>query len=89
MALGASPGEVSKMVVVSGARIAGIGLCVGLLGSIALTRLLQSLLYGTEPHDPLTFAGMSLILFVVGLAASYLPARRAAAVDPMESMRLE
>ena len=89
MALGAPPGTVLKMVVVSGARIAGIGLCVGLLGSIALTRLLQGLLYGTEPLDPLTFGAMSLVLFVVGLLASYLPARRAAAVDPMESLRME
>jgi predicted permease len=89
LALGAPPSAVLKMVVASGARIAGIGLGVGLIGSIALTRLLRGLLYGTEPLDPLTFAAMSLVLFLVGLLASYLPARRAAAVDPMESLRMD
>ena len=89
MALGAPPSTVLRMVVASGARIAGIGLGVGLLGALVLTRLLQGLLYGTDPLDPLTLAGMSLALFVVGLLASYLPARRAAAVDPMESLRME
>ena len=89
MALGAQPDTVLKMVVFSGAKIAVLGLIAGLLGSVALTRLLQGLLYETEPLDPITFVGMSLALFIVGLFASYLPARRAAAVDPMESLRME
>ena len=89
MALGAAPATVLRMIVISGARIAVIGLGVGLVGSAALTRLLQSLLYGTEPLDPVTFVAMSLILFATGLLASYLPARKAAAVDPMESLRIE
>ncbi|MFC1627686.1 ABC transporter permease [Gemmatimonadota bacterium] len=89
MALGAAPAMVLRMIVISGARIAVIGLIVGLIGSVVLTRLLQSLLYGTEPLDPITFVAMALILFATGLLASYLPARKAAAVDPMESLRIE
>lgn len=89
MALGAQPDAVLKMIVLSGAKIALLGLVVGLLGSAALTRLLEGLLFETEPLDPFTFVGMSLALFIVGLFASYLPARRAAAVDPMESLRME
>jgi ABC-type antimicrobial peptide transport system permease subunit len=75
------------MVVASGAR--RVGLALGLAGAAGLTRLLQGLLYGTEPLDPLTFGGTSLVLVTVGLMASYIPARRAAAVDPVESMRSE
>jgi predicted permease len=89
MALGAQKGQVQGMVVASGARLAGLGLVLGLAGAAGLTRLLQGLLYGTEPLDPLTFAGTSLVLLTVGLMASYLPARRAAAVDPVASMRSE
>jgi ABC-type antimicrobial peptide transport system permease subunit len=89
MALGARAGQVQGMVVASGARLAGIGLLVGLAGAAGLTRLLQGLLFGTEPLDPVTFSAMSVVLLGVGLAASWLPARRAAAVDPVESMRSE
>ncbi len=86
---GAKPETVLKMIVLSGAKIALLGLFVGVLGSAALTRLLEGLLYETEALDPITFVGMSLALFIVGLFASYLPARQAAAVDPMESLRME
>ena len=89
MALGAETTQVQKMVVAQGIRISVIGLVVGLLGSAALTRLLQGLLFGTAPLDPLTFVAMSVLLLAVGLLASYLPARKAAAVDPVESMRIE
>ena len=89
MALGAETAQVQSMVVASGAKLAGLGLVAGLAGAAGLTRLLQGLLYGTEPLDPLTFAGTSLVLLAVGLTASYIPARRAAAVDPVESMRAE
>jgi predicted permease len=89
MALGAETGQVQSMVVASGAKLAGLGLVAGLAGAAGLTRLLQGLLYGTEPLDPLTFAGTSLVRLAVGLTASYIPARRDAAVDPVESMRAE
>jgi putative ABC transport system permease protein len=89
MALGAQRGQVQGMVVASGAKLAGLGLVLGVVGAGALTRLLQGLLYGTEPLDPVTFSGMSLLLLGVGLLASWLPARRAAGVDPAASMRME
>jgi predicted permease len=89
MALGAQKGQVQGMVVASGAKLAGLGLVLGVAGAAGLTRLLQGLLYGTEPLDPLTFGGTSLVLLTVGFMASYIPARRAAAVDPVESMRSE
>jgi len=89
MALGAQAGQVLSMVVASGTRLAVLGLLLGLVGAGVLTRLLRALLYGTEPLDPLTFAGMSVVLLGVGLLASYLPARRAACIDPAESMKME
>ncbi len=89
MALGAEARQVQAMVVASGVRLAGFGLILGLLGAGALTRLLQGLLFGTRPLDPLTFAGVSVLLLGVGLLASFLPARKAARVDPVRSMRLE
>jgi predicted permease len=89
MALGARSEQVLEMVVRDGAATQAAGLLVGLLGAAALTRLLQGLLYGVEPLDPLTFAGTSLLLLAVGLLAAYLPARRASRVDPTVSMRAE
>jgi ABC-type antimicrobial peptide transport system permease subunit len=89
LALGAQAGQVLSMVVASGTRLAVLGLLLGLVGAGVLTRLLRALLYGTEPLDPLTFAGMSVVLLGVGLLASYLPARRAARIDPAESMKME
>ena len=89
MALGAQAGQVQGMVVASGAKLALLGLLVGMVGAGGLTRLLQGLLFGTEPLDIMTFTGMSVVLLGVGLLASYLPARRAASVDPVTSMRAE
>ena len=89
MALGAQAGQVQGMVVASGAKLALLGLLVGMVGAGGLTRLLQNLLFGTEPLDIMTFTGMSVVLLGVGLLASYLPARRAASVDPVTSMRAE
>jgi predicted permease len=89
MALGARTNEVLTMVVRDGARTQAIGLLVGLVGAAALTRLLQGMLYGVQALDPLTFATTSLLLLAVGILAAYIPARRAASVDPTESMRAE
>ncbi|MCG6988889.1 MAG: ABC transporter permease [Gemmatimonadetes bacterium] len=89
MALGAERGVVMRMVVRDGARITVIGLLVGLAGAAALTRLLEGILYDVKALDPLTFVGTALLLLAVALLSAYLPARRAAAVDPMESMRME
>ena len=89
IALGAKAADVQKMVVWQGVRIALVGLVVGLAGAAGLTRLLQTLLYDTAAMDPLTFGTMALVLFGVGLLASYLPARRASSVDPIEAIRSE
>ncbi len=89
LALGAQSGQVRRMVVLQGARLVAAGMVVGLLAAFGLAGLLQGLLYGTEPLDPMTFAAMSGVMLVVGMVASYLPARRASSVDPLESMRLE
>ena len=89
MALGAETREVLGMIVREGARTQLIGLVVGLVGAAALTRVLQGLLFGVEALDPLTFVTTTGILFAVGLLAAYLPARRAARLDPVMSMRTE
>jgi putative ABC transport system permease protein len=89
LALGAPASRVMRSVVASGAAIAGLGLVVGLLGAVVLTRFLSGLLYETPPLDLATFGAMTLLLFAVALVASYLPARRAASVSPLEAMREE
>ena len=89
IALGAPASRVMRSVVTSGVTIASLGLIVGLLGAAGLTRFLRGMLYETAPLDLTTFLAMPLLLFVVALVASYLPARRAASVSPMEAMREE
>jgi putative ABC transport system permease protein len=89
IALGAPPSRVRREVMTNAAVITAVGLVVGALGAAGLTRFLRGLLYETQPLDVATFAGMSGLLFAVGLLASYLPARKAAAVSPMEAMRTD
>ena len=87
MALGAKAGDILRLVMGQGVSMAFIGVVVGLAGAVGLTRLLDRLLFGVPPTDPLTFAAVSLGLLGVALLATYLPARRAANVDPMEALR--
>ena len=87
LALGAAPARVLRTIVARGVMICLAGLVAGALGAVGLTRLLRSLLFETEPLDPVTFAGTAGVLLLVAFLASYLPARRAAAISPMESMR--
>lgn len=88
-ALGASRVDVVKMILKVGAVMAAAGLVLGFIGALALTRLLATLLFGVGARDPLTIAGVGVILAAVALIASYLPARRAAKVDPMICLRYE
>jgi putative ABC transport system permease protein len=89
MALGAERRDVLMMVVRQGIKLALIGVAIGIGGALVLTRFLASLLYGVKPTDPLTFIAVSLILIAVALTACYIPARRAARVDPMVALRYE
>jgi putative ABC transport system permease protein len=89
MALGASRVEILKMVVGQGMKLVLAGLVFGLVVSLAVTRLLSTLLFGTSARDPLTFAAVTLLLIVVALLAAYIPARRAAQVDPIVALRYE
>jgi ABC-type antimicrobial peptide transport system permease subunit len=87
MALGARPSDVGRMISRKGLMLTGIGVVIGLAGAIAITRFLRGLLYDVSPTDPLTLVATCLVLFVVALVASWLPARRAAAVDPADALR--
>jgi len=89
MALGARGGDVMKLIVRQGMWLALVGLAIGLVGSLALTRLMSSMLYGVSATDIATFAGVTLLLGSVVLIACYLPARRAAKVDPMIALRCD
>jgi putative ABC transport system permease protein len=89
VALGAARGDVLRMIVMQGAKLAALGVAAGLAAAFGLTRLLASLLYGVKAADPTTFAGVALAIGLVALMASYIPALRAAAVDPNQALRHE
>ncbi len=89
MALGASPQQVRRMVVVQGMQLALVGVVIGVGSALGLTRLMSSLLYGVKPWDPITIALVAVLLSGVTLLATYLPARRASRVDPMVALRYE
>ena len=89
MALGAEKGSVLRMVLREAGVMALIGVGIGLVAAFALTRLMASILFGVSTHDPLTYVGVAALLMLVALAACYIPARRAARVDPMVALRYE
>ena len=89
IALGAPASQVSGMVVKQGAIVAGIGLGAGLVAALGLTRLMEALLFEVSPTDPPTFGLVVVLLLAISLLASWIPARRAAGVDPMIALRAE
>jgi ABC-type antimicrobial peptide transport system permease subunit len=89
LALGAEASDVRRMVLRQGLILAGMGVIIGLGAAIGLTRLMEALLYGVDPVDPLTFGAVALSLTFVALLASYIPARRASKVDPVVAIRFE
>ena len=89
LALGATAGDVRRLVLGEGARLAVIGAVAGLLIAAASTRVLRSQLFETEPLDPVTLTGAAALLVGAALLATYLPARRATRVDPVEALRAE
>jgi putative ABC transport system permease protein len=89
MALGAGPRKVLMLIGSRAVILISVGMAIGLAGSIALSRVIASQLWGIEPTDPATFTGVSLLLVAVALVASFVPARRAICVDPTEALRTE
>jgi macrolide transport system ATP-binding/permease protein len=89
LALGASPGELRRMVVRSGMRVAALGLAIGAAGAAAVSQLLTSLLNGVSPTDPATFGAVVVLLAAIAFVAAAIPARRASAVDPLVALRYE
>jgi len=87
MALGAGASEVLGLVVGEAMGVAAAGAAAGLAGALLLTRLMRSVLYGVRPGDPPTYAAVAVLLLAIACAASYVPARRAARIDPVEALR--
>ncbi len=89
MALGARPGDMRRMVMGDGLRLGLAGIGIGLIGAFSLTRFMAPLLYGIGSHDPVTFAVVPVVLLIIALAASWIPAHRASRVDPIGVLRQE
>ena len=89
MALGASPGKISRMVMGQGLFLVMVGLALGIAGSLALSRLMSTLLFGIEPTDPLTFTAVAAVSIAVAALACFWPAQRATRIDPMTALRAE
>jgi predicted permease len=89
IALGATPRDIVLLILKQGLGMTGAGIAIGLAGSLAVTRLFRSLLIGVSTTDPVSFGGTTVLLLSIALAAAYLPARRAAATDPLQALRAE
>jgi ABC-type antimicrobial peptide transport system permease subunit len=89
MALGATAGAVRRMVVAHGSKVVVAGVVVGIGAAIGATRLLNTLLFGVRALEPLPILAVSVVMLGIGMLASYLPARRASNLDPIESLRVD
>jgi ABC-type antimicrobial peptide transport system permease subunit len=89
LALGAKRLDVLRLILGEGMKMAALGLLIGIVAALGLTRLMAKLLFGVSATDPLTFAAVAALLAIVALAACYIPARRAMRVDPMVALRYE
>jgi ABC-type antimicrobial peptide transport system permease subunit len=87
MSLGADRGRVQRMVLMEGGVLLGVGLALGVLGAVLASRLIRGFLFGVTPNDPVTLAGVALMMIVVGVGACWLPALRAARIDPAVAIR--
>ncbi len=89
LAIGADPAAVTRMILRNALVIAGAGILIGLAAAFALTRFMEKLIFGISASDPVTFAVVTLLLAAIALLAGYVPARRAAKIDPLEALRQE
>jgi putative ABC transport system permease protein len=89
MAIGARSGEIVRMILGQGMGLALMGVALGVLGAFALTHMVKSFLFGVMPNDPVTFLGVAAVLVTAAFAACYVPARRAARIDPTVALRVE
>jgi ABC-type antimicrobial peptide transport system permease subunit len=89
LAVGALPRQIQGMILQESTWVTATGILAGVAAALLLSQLVKSMLYGIQPYDPMTMAGGVLVLLTVALAASWIPARRAAAVQPMEALRHE
>jgi putative ABC transport system permease protein len=89
MSIGAQRSDVLRLILGEGARMAALGVVIGIAASMAITRLMSSLLFGISATDPVTFVCVAVLLSLVALLASYIPARRAMRVDPIVALRYE
>jgi putative ABC transport system permease protein len=89
MALGAQTGAILKLVIGQGMKLVACGVALGLAASFSLTRLMSNMLFGVSAVDPMTFGAITLLLMFVALLACWIPARRAAKVDPIVALRCE
>jgi ABC-type antimicrobial peptide transport system permease subunit len=89
LALGAHPSKVTALIVGQSGVVALVGIAIGLAGAFVQSRFIESLLYGTSPHDARTYVGTSILLLIVAIVACWVPARRAARVDPIATLRAD
>jgi putative ABC transport system permease protein len=89
MAMGAAPARILGLVIGYGMRLSGVGIAVGIAAALALTRVMTTMLVGVKPTDPLTYVAMAALFLVLAAVSSWLPAQRAAALDPTAALREE